>query len=72
MHVPGKEFVIADTLSRALVKGESDTKLEEEVQAYVDCVLSDLPTTEKHLKEIRAGQQNDEVCCTISEFCENG
>ena len=54
MHVPGKELVIADTLCRTPVKEESDTKLEEEVQAYVDCVLSDLPTTDKCLKEICA------------------
>ena len=43
-HVPGKNFTIADTLSRAPVSGYTpeDRELEDETNAFVQCVLQDL------------------------------
>ena len=41
-HVPGKNLVIADTLSRAPVAQISvaDQKLTEEIDAYVNMIIS--------------------------------
>ena len=57
-HVPGKELVIADTLSRAPA-GEAiqaENLLEEESRAYVNLVLESIPATER-LEEIRRHQE---------------
>ena len=60
-HVPGKELITADALSRAPVSpGEND--LDEEVSAYISLIVNSLPATEKRLQEIRRKQEKDEVC----------
>ena len=55
-HVPGKDLVIPDTLSRAPIYRKvscEEQALADDVKAYVDFVLKNLPTTENHLQEIR-------------------
>ena len=70
-HVPGKELITADTLSRAPVSpGEND--LDEEVSAYISFIVNSLPATEKRLQEIRRKQEEDEVCRQIKEYCDTG
>ena len=73
-HVPGKDLVIADMLSRAPVSEPTtkDRTLQHETEAFIDLVLSNLPATEERLKEVRKHQKNDEECQQISEFCHSG
>lgn len=59
-HIPGKDLVIADTLSRAPMRDSSDSS--SEVDAYVCLVIESLPATEKRLEEIKTHQRSDEVC----------
>ena len=70
-HVPGKQLITADALSRAPVSpGEND--LDEEVSAYISFVINSLPATEKRLQEIRRKQEEDEVCRQVKEYCDTG
>ena len=48
-HVPGKELVIADFLSRApeSTVSTADELLQQEATAYVDFVMQQLPATEQ-------------------------
>ena len=73
-HVPGKELVIADTLSRAPLSNPTSTEsvLQEETDAFVNLVLNHLPATEHRLEEIKRLQESDEACQAIVEFCHSG
>ena len=63
-HVPGKELITADALSRVPIFDEN-VELESEVSAYVSLVMNSLPATERRLAEIRMEQDQDEVCAQI-------
>ena len=54
-HVPGKQLVIADTLSRAPSREpvESDLLLQYETSAFIEMIVNGLPATEKRLEEIK-------------------
>ena len=74
-HVPGKDFITADTLSRApVVKSQQpeDKSFQDECQAYVNAVMSALPVTDKRLLEIKQAQADDATCQNIQEFCMHG
>ena len=63
-HIPGKELVTADTLSRAPIKKpptEVDRRLTEDLSLYVANIFKNLPTSERKLEEIRLHQQDDEI-----------
>ena len=73
-HVPGKDLVIADTLSRAPTTEptNSDEILQQEVNAFVNSLIRNLPATEQRLEEIRLLQQRDEACQLITTYCQTG
>lgn len=54
-HVPGKDLVIADTLSRAPSREptKEDQLLQQETRVFIDSVMQNLPATEQRLDEIR-------------------
>ena len=62
IYVPGKNLVIADTLSRAplLKPGENDSRLfQEETKAYMCSVIQGLLATKHRLEKIRVSQERD-------------
>uniref|UniRef100_A0A3P8TBN5 ribonuclease H n=1 Tax=Amphiprion percula TaxID=161767 RepID=A0A3P8TBN5_AMPPE len=72
IHVPGKNLVTADALSRAPVRGPpsaDELQLEKEVEVFVDSVVSCLPATEKRLEEIKSAQEKDELCKKVKDCC---
>ena len=73
-HVPGKELVIADTLSRAPSSDTTpaDSHFQEEARAYVNLILKNLSVTEQRLHEIKLHQESDEICRSLSKFCKSG
>ena len=74
-HIPGKDLVIADTLSRAPLRKsptKTDIRLNEDLNLYVANILEGLPATERRLEEIRLHQQDDEVCRKLQEFSTEG
>ena len=74
-HVPGKDLITADTLSRAPVvesQEPHDKSFQDECQAYVNAVISALPVTDKRLLEIKQAKADDATCQNIQEFCIHG
>ncbi len=74
-YIPGKNLVLADTLSRAQLSSQpSDTEdeLSQETNAYVDSVLQAIPATEGRLEELRSELAQDEVCKQLMEYCQTG
>ena len=69
-HVPGKELVIADTLSCAPSSDTTpaDSHLQEEARAYVNLILENLSATEQRLHEIKLHQESDEICRPYRSF----
>ena len=64
-HVPGKDSIIPDTLSRAPIYRKlscEEQALADNVKVYVDFVLKNLSTAKSRLQEIREKLQHDEVC----------
>ena len=63
-HVPGKNLTTADTLSRApILEAECSAEtLQQEVELFVNHLLSELPVSENRLQLIRQHQEEDEVC----------
>ena len=59
-HVPGKQMVVADTLSRSPCKLEKEPDTVENVQAFVELVESTRPASVDQLKRIREGFQAPE------------
>ena len=73
-HVPDKSLVVADTLSRAPVtkhKSEHDDLQNEEIELYVNSVLSEIPASDKRLEEMRERQREVEVYRQIVAYCKN-
>ena len=64
-------LTIADALSRApySVPTERDEQFQQEVEVFVEQVISRLPATEHRLVQIRQKQEEDVIC---AEFCRNG
>ena len=74
-HVPGKDLIIADALSRAPDSGykpQSSDLQQSEVEAYVDQIICSLPATEGRLEQIRREQQQDTVCQRLTQYCQQG
>ena len=74
-HVPGKDLIAADTLSRAPVlesQQPDDKSFQDECQAYVNAVMSALPVTDKRMLEIKQTQADDATCQNIQDFCTHG
>ena len=74
-HVPGRELVTADTLSRAPLDkqlSKEDDRLNEDLNLYVSHILDSFPATERKQDELRLHQQNDEVCRKLFDFCTEG
>ena len=74
-HVPGKDLITADMLPRPPVvesQQPEDKSFQDECQAYVNAVMSQLPVTDKRLLEIKHAQADDATCQNVHEFCMHG
>ena len=73
-HVPGKNLLVADALSRAPSTDpvDTDTLLQLETAAYVNSVVQSLPATERQIERIRQHQEEDEVCKQVAAYCQSG
>ena len=50
----------------------SDSNFEQEVDAYVNSVINNLPATDTHLKEIQSQQNEGPVCHKLKTYCQEG
>jgi len=73
-HVPGKDLIIADALSRAPVADptSADELLQQEANVFINVALQSIPATEERIEEIRELQLRDPVCQLIAEYCQSG
>ena len=72
VHVPGKELIIADTLSRAPRVSTDGGDLEQEVDAYMNLILETLPATKRRLQEIKTQLETDPVLQQVMSYCRDG
>ena len=73
-HIPGKELIIADMLSRAPsgMPTPSDHLLHQEANVFVNMVIQGLPASDKLLEEIRQHQEEEEACKQVKTYCKEG
>ena len=73
-HVPGKDLIVADMLSRAPVGNpmQDNHDLEAEGNVYIEMVLKHLPASDKLLEEIKEKQNQDETCQQLKKYCLQG
>ena len=74
IHVPGKNLVTANALSRAPLPttNPEDADLYHASQAFIDHVMKNLPATSRQLESIAAHQQEEDICHIITQYCRNG
>ena len=74
VHVPGKNLITADALSRAPtdVSSVADSAVEQEVDAFMAAVTDSLPATDQRLQDILTELQDDPICMTIESYCSVG
>ena len=73
VYAPGKDLVIADTLSRSpLVQEKPDSDLEESVTAHVAAVEAMLPASTSKLAQIGTTTASDTQLQTVLRYIRNG
>ena len=70
-YKPGKELVIADTLSRAYTS-DSDSTMEEDVRQHVLTVVENIPVEASRLQSIKTTTARDEDLCQLQNIILNG
>jgi hypothetical protein len=70
VYTPGKNLVIADTLSRSPLNEYVDMNLQDEIQLCVDKVFSTRVSLSK-LSSIRLGTWEDPVLCHVMRYIKN-
>jgi hypothetical protein len=73
-HPPGKTLFFADALSRAPLRTPDERYIEqgEEVEKFVNSVITGLPAEEVRLNEYHRAKAEDTQCSKVIEFCKSG
>lgn len=74
-HVPGKDLIVADMLSRAPTSTPStaDQQFHHEGNAFINMVIQGLPASDQQLETIKTQQEQDDIMCQqIKAYCEKG
>ncbi len=73
VYKPGKDMILADTLSRAYINDKPDnTNLEEDLICAVNLIMSNLPVSEPKLKEIRNATEQDTTMMRLKNTIRSG
>ena len=73
VHVPGKDLVIADTLSRSpIAHTAEDEMMVEEVEEYLQSAAACLPTSTTQLEVIKAETARDTVLQQVAKYITEG
>ena len=69
-HVPGKQLIVPDALSRAppISNCELQKALSEDINIYVNAVFDGIPATKDKLAQIKVAQEEDPVLSQVREF----
>ena len=70
-HVPGKLLNTADTLSRlpSLDVNKSTKQLQDEVEWFIETVMSSLPAGEHRLQLYKTAQDEDSASTQVKKWC---
>lgn len=71
IHVPGKQLVTADALSRAPSGPEKSIEVDES-KVFVDLIVQQIPATSAKLKQIQEMQNEDSVCQQVKQYTQKG
>ena len=72
-HIPGRNLILADTLSRGPEpRQDVQDGLEREVEAYVYLTLASIPATKRRMEEIRQHQEEDPIMRQLKVYCQRG
>ncbi|UYV66641.1 K02A2.6-like, partial [Cordylochernes scorpioides] len=71
-HMPGKDIVVADALSRSPIKISHEKDLENEICSFVQQITSCPPFKDENMKEIWQYQNEEKECREIKDYCEKG
>jgi len=73
MYTPGKLMYMADTLSRAVdPKEPANTKMDDDVKAYVDMITSALPVADGKMELIKTETNKDDTLGTLCKTIIDG
>lgn len=72
VHVPGKQLIVADALSRSPLSHDSESETDHHVKAYVDAVIANKPMSLDKLREIREATQIDSELQAVIAGVRNG
>lgn len=71
-HVPGKDQVIADTLSRQPLQCDQRLDSVDAVQSYVEGMLSTVPVLDSMLRRIRDATESDDAFQRVIAYTSGG
>lgn len=72
VHVLGKQFVVADNLSRNPLRDCTVSDTEQNVKAYVQAVVETRPITKDRLNTMTEATSNDDILQTAIRYTCNG
>lgn len=73
VYVPGKQLILADSLSRNpmnIFENNADD-LPHEIDCYVNSIINNLPASETMLDRIKLEQEEDFICRALKSYCTN-
>ena len=73
VYKPGKDMILADTLSRAYINDKPEsTDLEEDLICAVNLIVSNLPVSDPKLTEIRSATERDTTMMRLKNTIRSG
>jgi len=72
-YCPGKELIVADTLSRAYRQtNTSEMNMDSEIECYVHMIMSNIQIADTQLEAIKNGTKRDDKMTKLREMIQKG
>lgn len=71
-YTPGKELMIADTLSRAYLNKDEKDSFDQEIVYHVNTVMRDIPVSDDKMDDIRSATTRDESLQDLARIISTG
>lgn len=71
VYVPGKQLILADSLSRNPSKNKEtkEINISEDLDVYLNFIVKSLPAIKNILERIRTQQETDYTCLRLKQYC---